>query len=155
MPEKRVSPRKGAAIGAAVVALAAPMVMHFEGLVTTPYLDPIGIPTVCYGETHVVMRTYTPAECKGMLLASMAEHGAHITPCLPDALPDHKKAAALSFAYNVGASAFCRSTFARKLKAGDPTSCAELSRWVLAGGKELPGLVRRRAAERALCEGRL
>jgi lysozyme len=145
---------KAGVIGAAVIALAAPVVMHFEGLVTKPYLDPIGIPTVCYGETHAVMRNYTPAECQALLVDSMAEHGAQIAPCLPEALPDNKKAAALSFAYNVGSGAFCGSTFARKLKAGDPTACAELSRWVLAGGKELPGLVRRRAAERALCEGR-
>jgi hypothetical protein len=32
-------------------------------------------------------------------------------------------------------------------------ACAELSRWTYAGGKQLPGLVRRRAAERQLCEG--
>jgi len=146
--------RVGLTLGAGVLALAAPIVMHFEGLMTKPYLDPIGIPTVCYGDTHAVMRTYTPAECKSMLLASMAEHGAQIAPCLSDALPDHQKAAALSFAYNVGSGAFCGSTFVRKLNAHDPSACAELSRWVMAGGKQLPGLVRRRAAERALCEGR-
>ncbi|HHG5564729.1 TPA: glycoside hydrolase family protein [Pseudomonas aeruginosa] len=41
----------------------------------------------------------------------------------------------------------------RKLNAGDVRgACAELSRWVYAGGKKLGGLVRRRAAERELCE---
>ncbi len=154
MNAKSTPSRKGLAIGAGIIALAAPVVMHFEGLVTRPYVDPVGIPTVCYGETHVQMRAYTPDECKAMLLESMAEHGAQIAPCLPADLPDHKKAAALSFAYNVGAGAFCGSTFAKKLKAGDPSACAELSRWTYAGGKELPGLVKRRATERALCEGR-
>lgn len=143
-----------AGVGAAALALAAPVVMHYEGLRTKPYLDPVGIPTVCYGETHVQMRQYTVAECQAMLLESMAHHGAQIAPCMPETLPDHTKAAALSFAYNVGARAFCGSTFARKLKAGDPLACAELSRWTYAGGKELPGLVKRRAAERAMCEGR-
>jgi lysozyme len=143
-----------AGLGAAAVALAAPVVMHFEGLRTTPYLDPVGIPTVCFGETAVQMRSYSVAECRAMLLESMEKHGAQIAPCIPQDLPDHKKAAALSFAYNVGAGAFCGSTFARKLKAGDPSACAELSRWTYAGGKELPGLVKRRAAERAMCEGR-
>lgn len=143
-----------AGIGAGAIALAAPIVMHFEGLATRPYLDPVGIPTVCYGETSAQMRQYSPGECSDMLNASLAKHGAQIAPCLPPGLPAHQQAAALSFAYNVGAGAFCGSTFARKLKAGDPTACAELSRWTYAGGKQLPGLVRRRAAERAMCEGR-
>jgi lysozyme len=146
--------RAAAGLGAAVIALAAPVVMYFEGLETKPYVDPVGIPTVCYGETHVEMRAYTVDECKAMLMDSMAKHGAQIAPCMPEALPDHQKAAALSFGYNVGAGAFCGSTFAKKLKAGDPTACAELSRWTYAGGKELPGLVKRRAAERAMCEGK-
>jgi lysozyme len=144
---------KRVAIGAAVLALAAPLVMRFEGLSTQPYLDPIGIPTVCYGETHADMRSYTPAECQAMLLASLESHGSGIAACLPADLPDHQKAAALSFGYNVGAEKLCSSTFARKLTARDPTACAELSKWVYAGGKPLPGLVRRRAAERTLCEG--
>jgi len=39
----------------------------------------------------------------------------------------------------------------RKLNAGKPCS-AEFDRWVYAGGKAMPGLVRRRAAERKLFE---
>jgi lysozyme len=74
---------------------------------------------------------------------------------MPPGLPEHVQAASVSFAYNVGAQAFCGSTMARKLRAGDmPGACAELSRWVYAKGELLPGLVRRRAAERAMCEGR-
>ena len=143
-----------AGASAAVLALAAPLVMHFEGLSLKPYADPVGIPTVCFGETHAQMRAYSLAECQAMLMASLEKHGREIAACLPASLPDHKKAAALSFGYNVGAGALCRSAFAAKLRAGDPSACAELSRWVNAGGKQLPGLVRRRAAERAMCEGR-
>lgn len=144
-----------AGLGAVVVALAAPLVMRFEGLQTKPYLDPIGLKTVCYGETHAPMRTYTPAECEAMLMESLELHGSDIAACLPAGLPDNQKAAALSFAYNVGAAKACASTFAAKLRAGDPTACAELSRWVYADGKVLQGLVKRRAAERALCEGKV
>lgn len=145
---------KRLAIGAAVVALATPLVMRWEGLSLTPYRDPVGIATLCYGETHAEMRKYTPEECRLMLADSLAAHGADIAACMPADIPDHQKAAALSFAYNVGASKFCASTFAKKLTARDPTACAELSRWVYAGDKVLPGLVKRRAAERALCEGK-
>lgn len=143
-----------AGLGALAIAMAAPLVMRFEGLRTEPYLDPIGLKTVCYGETHAAMRTYSPQECEAMLQESLESHGADIAACLPADLPDTKKAAALSFAYNVGAKKVCGSTFALKLRNGDPTACAELSRWVYADGRILPGLVKRRAAERALCEGR-
>ena len=146
--------RVAAGLGAAVLALATPIVMRWEGLSLSPYKDPIGLSTVCYGETHAEMRRYTEAECKALLAASIQEHGAQIVGCLDEGLPVNQKAAALSFAYNVGAEKFCGSTFARKLNARDPTACAELDRWVLAGGKPLAGLVKRRADERAMCEGR-
>lgn len=148
-----MSKGKAVGLGAIAVALATPLVMRFEGLRTTPYLDVVAVRTVCYGETHAQMRVYTPQECEEMLQDSLEKHGADIAACLPPGLPDNQKAAALSFAYNVGASKVCASTFAAKLRAGDPTACAELSRWIYADGKVLPGLVKRRAAERALCEG--
>ncbi|SEL11738.1 lysozyme [Roseateles sp. YR242] len=129
--------------------------MVSEGLRTEPYRDPVGILTVCYGETHVQMRPYSPQECRDMLGDSLAQHWAGIAACVPADAPDHVKAATLSFAYNVGASAFCNSTMSRKLLARDYAGgCAELSRWTYAGGQQLPGLVKRRANERALCEGR-
>lgn len=144
-----------ARIAAAAVALALPSIAAFEGLVLRPYRDPVGILTVCYGETHAAMRDYTPAQCRELLRESAQRHAEAIEPCLPDGLSDGVYAASVSFAYNVGANAFCGSTMARKLRGGDvPGACAELSRWVYAGGKVLPGLVKRRAAERAMCEGR-
>ncbi|WP_370551208.1 lysozyme [Comamonas sp. CMM02] len=63
-----------------------------------------------------------------------------------------------SFGFNVGEGegAFCKSTLVRKANAGDVQgACAELSRWTYADGKQLPGLVQRRAAERQMCEGGL
>ena len=60
--------------------------------------------------------------------------------------------ALVSFTYNIGGQAFCSSTLVRKLNAGDTVgACNELSRWTRAKGIELPGLVKRRAAERAMC----
>ncbi|WP_343639043.1 lysozyme [Roseateles sp.] len=144
-----------ATASAAVLALAAPVVMTFEGLRTDPYRDPVGILTVCYGETHAPMRRYSPAECQDMLAASLAQHWQQIAACVPADAPDRVKAASASFAYNVGPAAFCGSSMSRKLLARDYAGgCAELSRWTYAGGQQLPGLVKRRAAERALCEGR-
>lgn len=143
-----------AGLSAAALVLAAPLIMRFEGLSLTPYADPIGLNTVCWGETNVPMRRYTLAECRLMLADSMASHGVAIAPCLPEGLPDHVQAAMLSFGYNVGAAKFCASTMARKLQAGDIAgACNELPKWIYAGGQVLRGLVTRREAERRLCLG--
>jgi len=83
-----------------------------------------------------------------------AAYGA-VQRCIHVPLKPYEAAAFTSFTYNVGATAFCQSTLARKANSGDmPGACAEMSRWVYSDGEKLPGLVRRRAAERALCKGK-
>lgn len=145
-----------AKIGAGAVALAIPLVVHFEGYVPWVHRDPIGRLAACYGHDDQTMtpgKRFTAAECQAMLDEDLLKH-ADAIDCVKRPLTDGQKAAFLSFAFNVGTNAFCGSTLARKANAGDMAgACAELSRWTLAGGKELPGLVRRRAAERAVCEG--
>jgi lysozyme len=60
-------------------------------------------------------------------------------------------AALVSFAYNLGAQALQKSTLLRLLNAHNYAGAAgQFARWTYAAGKQLPGLVRRRAAERAL-----
>jgi lysozyme len=59
--------------------------------------------------------------------------------------------ALVSFVFNLGVGNFRTSTLLKKLNAGDNDGAAqEFGRWIHAGGKALPGLVRRREAERAL-----
>jgi lysozyme len=142
-----------AKIGAGALALVVPLVVTYEGLVLRGYRDPVNIVTACVGHTATAqMRPYTREECEALLYRDLAQH-ADALDCVKVPLSDAQKAALLSFAFNVGAANFCKSTLVRKANAGDmPGACAELSRWVLAGGRELPGLVKRRAAERALCE---
>lgn len=146
-----------AKIGAVAVALAIPLVVHFEGYVPWAYRDPIGRLAACYGHDDQTMtpgKRFTAAECQAMLEEDLLKHTEAID-CVKRPITDGQKAAFLSFAFNVGNGAFCGSTLVRKANAGDMAgACAELSRWTLAGGKELPGLVRRRAAERAVCEGK-
>ena len=61
-------------------------------------------------------------------------------------------AAATSLAFNIGTARFCDSTAARRFKAGDAAGgCRAMAAFVYAGGRKLKGLVRRRAAEVALC----
>ena len=144
-----------AKIGAGAVALVVPLVMLWEGTVLRSYRDPIGIITACVGHTGPELRMgqrYTRQQCENMLYGDLLKH-ADALGCIKRPMTDGQKAAFLSFAFNVGNKAFCDSTLARKANAGDmPGACAELSRWTHAGGRELPGLVKRRAAERQLCE---
>lgn len=144
-----------AKIGAGAVALAIPLIVHFEGYVPWVHRDPIGRLAACYGHDDQTMtpgKRFTAAECQAMLDQDMLKH-AQALDCIKHPLTDGQKAAFVSFAFNVGNKALCDSTLARKANAGDMAgACAELSRWTRAGGRELPGLVKRRAAERELCE---
>ena len=142
-------------IGAGAVALAIPLVVHFEGYVPWVHRDPIGRLAACYGHDDQTMtpgKRFTAAECQAMLDEDLLKH-AQALDCIKQPMTDGQKAAFVSFAFNVGNKALCDSTLARKANAGDMAgACAELSRWTRAGGRELPGLVKRRAAERELCE---
>lgn len=125
-----------------------------EGLRTVAYRDPVGIPTICFGETKgVKLGDKTSADqCEGLLIKRLGEFEAGVSGCVKVALPDTRRAALVSFAYNVGVPTFCGSTLVRKLNAGDVVgACDQLRRWVYAGSIKLPGLVKRREEERKLC----
>lgn len=144
-----------AAAGAATLGLAAVVVANYEGLRTSAYLDPVGIPTICYGHTATARmgQTLSQAECDRLLEGDLGEALAAVDKLVKVPLPVERRAALASFTYNVGAGQLAGSTLLRKLNAGDPDgACAELSRWVYAKGRKLPGLERRRASERELCE---
>lgn len=144
-----------AIVGTAALGLIVAGLHLSEGDVTHTYLDSIGIPTNCMGNTHGAKlgQTFTKAECAEIDAKNMADTAAGVDACTPlKDMPNGRKAAAVMFSFNVGTKAYCESTFARKLKARDPTACAELSRWVNAGGKPVQGLVYRRQRERAICE---
>lgn len=136
------------------LAIALTAVAGFEGLRQAAYRDPVGIPTICFGETKGVRlgQRATLEQCQGMLAASLQLANHAVDDCIRAPLPDYRRAALVSFAYNVGREAMCGSTMARKLNAGDTLGgCDEMLRWTLAKGIRLPGLVKRRQAERNMC----
>lgn len=146
---------KAVAAVLAAGALATPLVVKWEGWERRPYRDVVGVPTACAGATRGVdgRKIYSDRECMDLLARDIVEHGMQIDHCIRVPISSETRAAFISFAYNVGAANFCGSTLARKLNAGDVRgACAELSRWTYAGGRQLPGLVSRRAEERAYCE---
>lgn len=110
--------------------------------------------TICYGHTKGVKEgdTATGEQCVRWAHDDAREHGLDISNCVAVYVPHDSAVAFVSFASNAGAPNFCRSTLNKKLNAGDLAgACNELPRWVYAQGIKLPGLVNRRADERALC----
>lgn len=162
----------GASIGAlfAALAVAAPDLIEDEGWVLRTYPDPVSISTACAGVTGKNIKpgvTYTFEECVALTSRAMLDHGLAIRPCLSDDAMGRPRTygAFIRFAYNSGSAGFCQSNASRKARAGDlKGACRALQQaddgrpvWVWAtkpdGTKvQLPGLVRRRAAERAMCE---
>lgn len=156
-PAELTKKQKVAAAIAAAAAVCMPLTASYEGLRTTPYKDPVGISTVCYGETEVAMRVYSKDQCGAMLREALAKRYApRLIQCVPAfAEPEHKNhfAALLDASYNAGWGAACKSRMARSFNAGLwVTGCKQFIGWYeTAKGKRLPGLVRRRAGESKLC----
>lgn len=152
----------GAAVGAAgvvaVVVQASAFIMPWEGRSLTAYRDIVGVWTICDGETLGVGPgdEATAAECDRMLERSVRMHAAGLAACVPAAVerrtPEGFAVAVVSWTYNIGVGAACKSTLVRKWSAGDfAGACNELPRWNRAGGRVVRGLTNRRGAERDLC----
>lgn len=135
----------------------AGLIAH-EGSVDRVYLDPVGIPTACVGHTATVSRADVgrrmPAGvCERLLAEDTAWAQAAVRGGVKVPVTQEQFDALVSFTFNVGPAAFANSSLLRKLNAGDCLGAgAEFPRWVRARGQVLPGLVKRRADERALFE---
>nr|WP_282099142.1 lysozyme [Thauera aromatica] len=129
--------------------------MH-EGYRGEAYDDGVGVQTIGFGTTAGVKPgdRITPEKALVRALTDAQKFEGALKQCVKVPLHQHEYDALVSFAYNVGSTAFCQSTLVRKLNAADYSgACKELLRWTKAGGRELPGLVKRRQAEYQLCMG--
>lgn len=147
-----VSKKQAGAIAAAL-AIATPFVAKWEGTRNDPYRDIVGVMTVCTGETNVKMRHYTDAECAAMLQTSLGSYARSVLERNPN-LADRPYilAAASSLTYNIGASAYWRSTVAKRFSEGRfREGCDAMLAWNKAGGRVVSGLAKRREAERRVC----
>ena len=96
--------------------------------------------------------SYSTAACDAMLAREIVAFEAQLDRCLTAPVPVGVKVALVSWTYNVGPRAACRSTLVRKANAGDLAgACNELPRWNRAGGRVIRGLTNRRMSERAMC----
>jgi lysozyme len=163
-------PAQRVGIAAASIALAvgvcAPLTIESEGVRTRPYLDPVHIRTVCYGETSgIEERVYSKDECTDLLRTRLAEtYAPRLIDCMPRLVdqphPRRAFAALLDASYNAGPTAVCRR-FAPTFNDGRVTaSCRALPGWYVTARdrdtgavRRLPGLEERRRKESRLCLG--
>ncbi|HAJ7191206.1 TPA: lysozyme [Escherichia coli] len=138
------------------LAIASVLICALEGTSPTPYYDTGGVLTVCNGITGpdvIPGKYYTPEECDALLQKHLAIYEDAVSRYVKVPMTDYQYAALISFAYNVGVTAFKNSTLLRKLNNGDyEGACKEMDRWVYDNGRYIPGLKNRREVERAVCE---
>ncbi|MFG3451150.1 lysozyme [Stutzerimonas stutzeri] len=134
------------------------LIKSFEGLRLSAYRCPADIPTIGYGTTAGVKMgdTITKERAEELLREDVARFESQVLRLVKVPLTQGQHDALVSFVYNLGAGNLSNSTLLRLLNAGDYAgAAAQFDRWNKAGGKVLAGLVRRRAAERALFESKL
>ena len=146
----------------AVLDEAAKLAAKFEGFSSTPYLCPAKVWTIGFGSTRTItgerVTQNTPAitreEARQWMEGDLAGALGTVKHYVTAPLETHEAAALTDFVYNVGSGNFANSTLLRKLNEGDRQGAiAEFPRWNRGGGKVLPGLIRRRAAEASLFSG--
>jgi lysozyme len=156
------------------VAATVTVLVLFEGMTnihsgnsvgTHQSFDPRDVNTVCYGhiENVHIGDTYTKIQCQKMLANDLPRYEKMVENCIFVPMPGYRHAAILSFTYNIGGGipakngrpahgGLCGSSVARYINAGHPEKgCDALLLYDKAVGKVLPGLVRRRQAERKMC----
>jgi lysozyme len=135
------------------------MVKSFEGLALSSYTCAGGVNSVGYGSTvsrtgglfNLDMEPISEAEAEALLIRDLESSEGWVRRLIKTALTENQYSALTSFTFNVGAGALQRSTLRMKLNRSEYQDAAEeFPKWRIAGGRILAGLVRRRAAERAL-----
>lgn len=138
------------------------LIKEFEGFRSEAYLDKLANPalwTIGYGTTEragvgIVPRAgmeITEKQATEYLQKTVDKFAGQVLEVLKRTATDNQFAAMVSLAYNIGPSAFARSSVLKRFNEGKIQSAADaFLLWNKAGGKVLRGLERRRAREREL-----
>lgn len=138
-----------------------PLCRLFEGLVLKPYLCPAGYWTIGYGTVFKPDGTQvkpddppiTKETAEEWLLSELTRNYLPgVLRASPGLIQRPKALGAITdFAYNLGVGRYRGSTLKKRVNDGDWFGAVEqLLRWNKAGGRVLPGLVKRRQAEAIL-----
>ncbi|WP_425878169.1 lysozyme [Acinetobacter sp. TWP2-2-3] len=134
------------------------LMCNFEGLELKAYDDGVGVWTIGFGTTKYpngirVKKgdTCTLDEAKAYMQNDLKDFERTVNDAVNVSINQNQFDALVSLAYNIGATAFKKSTLVKRLNEGNYKAAAnQFNVWVNAGGKRMQGLVNRRAAERAL-----
>lgn len=160
-----------ATVGGGIIAACIQFITPFEGERHTAYQDPVGIWTICMGETKGVTAGMkkTHDECVNDMGKRITDYLGPVDKFMPG-LPDNRRIAYTSAAWNLGTAVITRRSF-YKTKDGKihyipgtsimelnnsgnwQAACHRLRLFNTAGGKVFAGLEKRRAAEEKLCLG--
>ena len=134
------------------------LIRAFEGCRLRAYLCPAGVWTIGWGATGADVRAgvvWTQEQADARLVRDAGicvAQAIKLSPCLVST--PLQRAVVADFIYNLGTGRYRASTLRKRINAGDVVGAAEeLKKWVWGGGKKLPGLVKRRAAEARLLTG--
>lgn len=124
--------------------------MEMEGLRLEAYHDAAGVPTIGYGHTKNVRMGDKISEywAKEMLREDIEEAEWQVKE-LGVAKTEGQLDALVSFVFNLGIERLKTSTLLKVIRNGGSMQQIkkEFKRWVYGGGKQLPGLVKRREWE--------
>lgn len=133
------------------------LIKFFEGFRPAVYICSGGYKTIGYGHAlkkgeDDLFKNNITEEAAGILLDKDIEQAAAaVTRLIHVELNDNEYGALVSFTFNLGSGALQRSTLRSCLNRREYGMIPnELRKWVYAGGKKLPGLVRRRNTEAIL-----
>ena len=130
------------------------LIKSFEGLRLKAYRCPAGVPTIGYGATGPDVRIgmiWTESQAHARLVADVARFEQAVAKALTVPANENQFAAMVSLAFNIGTGGFARSSVLRRHNARVFAGAADaFLLWNKGGGRVLPGLVRRRKAERDL-----
>ena len=117
------------------------------------YKCPADVWTIYAGITEGVYEGMIVTESQGMAMfrEEIAKFEEAVASLVTVEINTNQRDALISFAYNVGSGALAKSTLLKKVNKSDFDGAArEFAKWNKGGGRVLPGLVRRRAAEAEL-----
>lgn len=133
------------------------LIKKYEGFKPQAYQDSVGVWTIGYGTTRIngqpVKAGMTITEDRAIQLVQQEVNRlwSQIESIVKVPINDNQMNALVDFAYNLGFNALKTSTLMKYVNESKFEKAAdEFGRWVFAGGKVLPGLVKRREAEKRL-----
>lgn len=134
------------------------LIKQFEGCKLRAYFCPAKILTIGYGSTGTHVKAgmeITEPEAELLLKRDLKRFEAGVEELIGDTpTTSDQFSAMVSLAFNIGLSAFARSTVLKRHKVGNPLGASRaFGMWIKGGGQILPGLIRRREAEAALYRG--